>query len=129
VEIPCFRTLASLRGSLEQIEEKIKELPDPSGGRTLWLEVEVATDDWLTDLGNRIQAMVEDKPIELLRIRRKRKAFSGLTTGSKEKLEELKPDEVFLRRLGLEEMDDSEKARLSDLFKEILARVEDGELP
>ncbi|MCP4718235.1 MAG: exonuclease subunit SbcD, partial [Desulfobacteraceae bacterium] len=47
VEIPCFRTLASLRGSLEQIEEKIKELPDPSGGRTLWLEVEVATDDWL----------------------------------------------------------------------------------
>ncbi len=129
VSIPCFRRLACIKGNLELIEEKIKELPDPAEGRTLWLEVEVATDDYLSDLTNRIQAMIEERPIELLRIRRKRKPFeSGLTSSAKEKLEELKPGEVFLRRLAKEEMDDSEQGQLTGLFEEILGRVEQGDL-
>ena len=130
VEIPCFRTLVCLEGDLAQIEKKISELPPPKGGRALWLEVEVATDDYLTDLLNRIQAMIEDKPIELLRIRRKRNSLgSTLESLSKEKLEELKPNEVFLRRLASEEMEDQEKNRLVALFKEILVQVEQGDLP
>jgi exonuclease SbcD len=132
VPIPCFRTLASIKGNLQQIEEKINELPRPESGRTLWLEVEVAADDYLTDLQTRIQAMIEAKnqPMELLRIRRKRKDFeSGLTTASKEKLEELTPREVFLRRLELETMDGREKDQLLDLFKEITSRIEQGDHP
>jgi len=130
VAIPCFRKLVSIRGDLEQIEKKIKELPMSAGGQALWLEVVVATHDYLTDLGNRVQEMIEGRPVELLRIRRKRKSFEpGLTTASREKLEELKPGEVFLRRLALEEMDDTEKEQLMGLFKEILAQVEQGELP
>jgi exonuclease SbcD len=126
VEIPCFRTLVCIKGDLAAIEENINKLPDPAGGRTLWLEVEVAMDDYLTDLSNRIQLMIEDKPIELLRIRRKRKGVESiLPAASKEKLEELKPHEVFLRRLVAEEMDDSQKDQLMGLFKEILNRIEE----
>jgi exonuclease SbcD len=132
VPIPCFRTLACLEGNLEQIETGIKELPQPACGRSLWLEVSVVTDDYLTDLGTRIQAMIdareEKKPIELLRIRRRRKTgVSGLATAVKEKLEELKPIDVFLRRLAEEEMNDPEKDQLAALFKEILGQVEQGE--
>lgn len=129
IPIPCFRTLASIQGDLVQIERQINELPDPAGGQTLWLEVVVATDDYLTDLSGRIQAMIEGKPIELLRIRRKRNTIeSGLATAAKEKLEELTPQEVFLRRLAQEEMDGAEKDQLMELFNEIAARVEQGEL-
>ena len=129
ISIPCFRTLASIQGDLAQIERQINELPDPAEGQSLWLEVVVATDDYLTDLAARIQAMIEGKSIELLRIRRKRKIIeSGLTTAVKEKLEELTPQEVFLRRLAQEEMDGSEKEQLMELFNEIMARVEQGEL-
>ncbi|RLB88044.1 MAG: exonuclease subunit SbcD [Deltaproteobacteria bacterium] len=134
VPIPCFRTLSCIKGNLEQIEKGINELPVPADGRSLWLEVEVATDDYLSDLGNRIQAMIDardgSRSIELLRIRRRRKAFeTGLVSASKEKLEELKPDEVFLRRLAEEEMDNPEKDQLTDLFKEILDQVVQGGLP
>ncbi len=132
VSIPCFRTLACIKGDLEQIEKGIRELPRPAGGRSLWLEVEVATDDYLTDLGSRIQAMIdgqESRSIELLRIRRRRKTVeSGPAMAAKERLEELKPGDVFLRRLGQEEMEGPEKDQLTDLFKEILARVEQGDL-
>jgi len=129
IPIPCFRTLVSIQGDLVQIERQINELPDTPGGQTLWLEVVVATDDYLTDLSGRIQTMIEGKPIELLRIRRKRNTIeSGLTTAVKEKLEELTPQEVFLRRLAQEDMDGSEKDQLMALFNEIAARVEQGEL-
>jgi DNA repair protein SbcD/Mre11 len=128
IPIPCFRRLASVQGDLLQIERQINELPDPAGGPPLWLEVVVATQDYLTDLSARIQAMIEGKPIELLRIRRKRKTIElGLATAAKEKLEELTPREVFLRRLAQEEMDGVEKEQLMDLFKEIMVRVEQGE--
>ncbi|MCP3940574.1 MAG: exonuclease subunit SbcD [Desulfobacteraceae bacterium] len=128
VAIPSFRTLVCIKGDLEQIENKINELPDPAEDKSLWLEVEVVTDDYLTDLGNRVQDMIEDRPIELLRIRRKRKRFEpGLVDESRQKLEELKPHEVFLRRLELEEVDDLEKDQLMGLFKNILSQVEQGD--
>ncbi len=128
VPIPCFRTLTSIKGDLKEIEKQIHGihgLEDMTGGRTMWLEVEVAADDYLMDLQTRVQAMIEDKPIELLRIRRKRKPYeSGLITESKEKLEELTPLEVFSRRLAMEEIDDREKDRLLELFKEINSQVD-----
>jgi DNA repair protein SbcD/Mre11 len=134
VPIPCFRTLACLEGDLAQIEKGIQALTAPVGGRSLWLEVAVVTDDYLTDLGNRIQTMIDDRnetrPIELLRIRRARKTGElGVTAAAKERLEELKPVDVFLRRLAEEEVDDTEKKRLTGLFKEILGQVEQGEGP
>ncbi|MBU0973279.1 MAG: exonuclease subunit SbcD [Proteobacteria bacterium] len=132
IPIPCFRTLACVQGDLERIEQAIKDLAVPTGERSMWLEVVVATDDYLTDLVTRVQTLIDaqDRPIELLRIRRKPKAHEpGLITASKEKLEELKPREVFLRRLAKEEMDDRQKEGLLDLFKEILSQVEQGELP
>jgi len=125
VTIPCFRTLTSIKGDLKEIEKQINALENIVRDKTLWLEVEVAADDYLMDLQTRVQAMIEDKPIELLRIRRKRKPYeSGLTTESKEKLEELTPMEVFLRRLAMEEIDDREKDQLLNLFKEITSQVD-----
>jgi exonuclease SbcD len=134
VPIPCFRTLACIQGDLDQIEKGIKELPASAGGRSLWLEVTVATDDYLTDLGTRIQSMIEaqdeSRPIELLRIRRCRKIVEvGLSAAANERLEELKPTEVFSRRLAEEALTDPDNAQLTDLFKEILVQVEQGERP
>ncbi len=140
VPIPCFRRLVCLKGNLEKIEAGIRELAgdlsgNPAGIPPLWLEVEVAADDYLTDLQDRIQAMIEnetqgredDPPLlELLRVRRKRKTqLSGLVPEKRERLEELTPKEVFSRRLAQEELDGDQAQVLNTLFDQILDQVQD----
>jgi exonuclease SbcD len=139
VPVPCFRRLVCLKGNLEKIEADIKQLAGdlsdaPDILRPVWLEVEVAADDYLTDLQDRIQAMIEnesrtgseDNPaLELLRVRRRRKdQTSGLVPEKKERLEELKPQEVFSRRLAGEDLDDDRVQVLNTLFDEILEQVQ-----
>ncbi len=147
VPVPCFRQLVCVKGSLEDIKagiEKLLQIREGSSqwlqGRTLWLEAEVATDDYLTDLQDRILAMIQvpedlvkgagvDPLIDLLRVRRKRgKNRSGLARESREKLEELNPKDVFLRRLANEDLDEDQIRQLTGLFDEIMARVQGEEI-
>ena len=135
--IPRFRTLASLKGDLETIARDLKNLAetaeegDPDAG--IWLEAEVAGDDFLSDLTERVQAMVLEAgfdPADLLRVRRQRKGPGrGLVPRAAERLEDLSPNEVFRRRLDLEELDPEQSSRLTELFEQILAQVTDPSEP
>ena len=71
LDIPVFRKLQVIKGSLEEIEQQLKDLPE-TDGLTPWLDVEVATDDYLTDLQQRVEKLIEDCPAELLRVRKQR---------------------------------------------------------
>lgn len=144
VPVPCFRKLVCIKGSLEEIEAGVSALPKIGKGRSLWLEAEVATDDYLTDLQDRILEMIQNRIdgnpfdssqpdmeplIDLLRVRRKRKKNSpGRNRESREKLEELNPKEVFLRRLAHEDLDEDQTGRLTSLFDEIMAQVQGEEI-
>ncbi|WDP90180.1 MAG: exonuclease subunit SbcD [Desulfobacter sp.] len=136
VAVPCFRTLATLKGSLEDIEAGIRALKAGGGKGTLspaWLEAEVSADHYLTDLQDRIQAVIgevfgEEGGLELLRIRRKRKnGGPGRVTEVKERLEELNPKEVFDRRLEDEDLTHEQRAAMKTLFDEILETVRGAE--
>lgn len=145
VTIPCFRRLVCLKGNLKDIEAGIRALDEEitAGGdgawrnEAVWLEAEVAEDDYLTDLQERIQAMIagtDGQPsgtgIELLRVRRKRKGRKpGMMPENRERLEELNPRDVFSRRLNAESLEAGQADILSTLFDEILeqVRVQGGE--
>ena len=88
----------------------------------IWLEVEVAGDDYLSDLQSRVEAIVADKPVELLRVRRKRKERTTvLTRDEQETLTELSVDDVFTRRLAEEDdLPDELTSALTGAFNEIL---------
>ena len=125
IEIPVFRHLQSIKGSLESIRDQLAELP-VDNPLIPWLEVEVSTDDYLTDLQSRVEQIVEDLPIQLLRVRRKReKRNSSLATENKETLAELKVGDVFTKRLNDEELSDDSISLLHNAFNEILADIED----
>lgn len=127
VRIPCFRRLLTLSGSLEEIAQTLSDLPEPVNGRTSWLEVEVAEDAFLPDLTARVQAMIENQPLELLRIRRKKKKTTA--AGEEEipdMLEEMNEEEVFQRRLDEEEMDRAVQERLMGMFREVTESVRQG---
>ncbi len=130
--IPQFRSLVSLRGNLKTVGrafcdmaegdcDKMKDAP-----RT-WLEVEVAEDDFLSDLTDRVQALMDEAGLcntDLLRVRRQRTGVLGkLASEAVERLEELSPKEVFQRRLAQESLDKEKEDALMGLFEQVLEQV------
>jgi len=127
--VPLCQPLELLTGDLEQIAAQLETLSEAvgDGGRPVWLDIEVAGDDYLSDLQSRVQKLVEGKPVEVLRLRRKRTGpQAGLTLESRATLSELDPDEVFARRLAQETFGDGQDAvRLTRLFNQVVAELEE----
>lgn len=124
--VPAFQTLAALRGNLKTLPGAFADIArDATPERPAWLEVTVAEDDYLADLPARIQAMTEDLPLDVLRIRRERgNAAAQLSADSGVTLDELDPLDVFARRLAHETLDDDVRGALTDRYKNVLAAMQ-----
>ncbi|WP_237388101.1 exonuclease subunit SbcD [Xenorhabdus sp. Sc-CR9] len=120
--IPRYQPMQLIRGNLTQIEEQLQAFKEYQGERPVWLDIEVATQDYLHDIQKRIQTLSEGLPVEIILLRRSKSARQlSLSEQNKETLTELSVEEVFERRLALAEMDDlSQKQRLTTLFKQTL---------
>ncbi len=131
VVVPAFRSLNSLKGSLKQIQDQINlisenMLLEENDSLTPWLEIEVAEDDYLSDLQNRVNEMVAGKPLEVLRVRRKRAAGStGITRTATETLSELSVNDVFRKKLESETISDDKAAALCKAFQDIVHSLEE----
>ncbi|WP_261817329.1 exonuclease subunit SbcD [Vibrio gallicus] len=127
LDVPSFQPMAVLKGDLAAIELQVAQYQGQE--QPTWLSIEVAEQDFLSDLQQRIASMVEGHSVEVLQLRRARnndkKSIQQIKT---ETLAELKPTEVFEKRLALESLsDETEQARLrriSHTFTEILNDVE-----
>ncbi|MFI8479798.1 exonuclease subunit SbcD [Pseudomonas sp. NPDC078700] len=124
--VPRVQPLLSLRGSLKELQPAITEAAKQgTDAQPVWLEVQVSTDDYLSDLQTRIAAMCEGLPVEVLRIRRERgAATASLFSDSKETLDELSPEQVFAQRLSSESLDASEQLRLAALYRQTLEQLQ-----
>uniref|UniRef100_A4XY74 Nuclease SbcCD subunit D n=1 Tax=Ectopseudomonas mendocina (strain ymp) TaxID=399739 RepID=A4XY74_ECTM1 len=120
--VPVFQPMASLCGSLKELAGAIAEqaaqgMPE----RPVWLEVQVSSDDYLSDLQSRINALCEGLPVEVLRIRRERgTASASLASEARETLDELSAEDVFSRRLQQETLDEDDSQRLQELYRQVL---------
>lgn len=124
--VPVFQPMASLRGSLKELADAIAEIAKQgTPERPIWLEVQVSTDDYLSDLQSRINALCEGHPVEVLRIRRERgNASASLASEARETLDELSVQDVFARRLQQEALDDEDAQRLQGLYRQVLEAVQ-----
>ncbi|KQR79730.1 DNA exonuclease SbcCD subunit SbcD [Burkholderia sp. Leaf177] len=125
IHVPCFQQLLSVKGSLKELETAVSAAASKAiKGETIWLEIVVSADDYLSDLQTRIQKMTENMPVEVLRVRRERASASGaLQSQAKETLNELTPDDVFARRLQSETIDEDTRAQLLTMYREVVARI------
>ncbi|EKT53568.1 exonuclease subunit SbcD [Providencia sneebia] len=118
--IPTFQRLLTLKGNLDQIKQQLHDHIPQSSEPLIWLDIEVASQDYLTDIQQRIENLVDNLPVEVVLLRRARKASQHQQAVTiNESLNELTVEEVFLRRLTEETMEDKDKEqRLVLLFKQ-----------
>lgn len=123
--VPRFQPLATLRGSLAALAPALVEAARAgTPALPVWLDVEVATDDYLADLQPRIAQMAAGLPLELLRVRRARgNAAAAIENPARETLDELSPDQVFDRRLALEAIEPVLQERLRSLHRAVIEEL------
>ncbi len=130
--IPRFQAMEVIKGDVKAIEAAINKSEaialasqtddalseaDNAGSATdnainpkdpVWLCIEVETEDYLTDLQQRIQGLLEGKNAEILQLKRKRKrTVNSLTEKQNVQLSELSVNDVFEARLALESIEDN----------------------
>ena len=123
--VPRFQAMEVIKGDLKAIEAAINKSEaialasqtDDAVSATdnaispkdpVWLCIEVETEDYLTDLQQRIQGLLEGKNAEILQLKRKRKRMvNSLTEKQNVQLSELSVNDVFEARLALESIEDN----------------------
>ena len=133
--IPRFQEMLVLKGDLSSIEEQLEAVPHDTphpqpfprkGGKgakepnTIWLSIEVETDDYLTDLQQRIQSLCEGLPVEILQLRRARAdRKASIERVEQETLNELTVEDIFERRLALETFEGQEAEKRRDRIRQL----------
>lgn len=121
LEVPVTQQLAVIKGDLASIRQQLEQWRGGPTDAPVWLDIEIATEDYLSDMQRKIQALTADLPVEVLLVRRSREQRERILAGERrETLSELKVEEVFARRLAQEELDDVQITRLQSLFSETL---------
>lgn len=130
--IPEFQLLRTISGSLKEIAIQLDDLKKQYSetDTTIWLDIEVSTQDYLSDIQTRVQELTNDPLFDVILLRRARKQRQVFTQNENETLTELTVYDVFERRLEQHEFDSKEtKTRLTTLFKQAveMAEQEDNE--
>lgn len=127
--VPLFQPMQLIKGDLAQIERQLQQFADYQGELPVWLDIEVATQDYLSDIQRRIQALADNLPVEVVLLRRsKEQRRQAIEQQDKETLNELSVDEVFERRLAQEsELEEERRGRMRDMFRQTVNALQDEE--
>ena len=103
------KALSEVNKALSEFNKTISATDNAISSKDpVWLCIEVETEDYLTDLQQRIQGLLEGKNAEILQLKRKRKrTVNSLTEKQNVQLSELSVNDVFEARLALESIEDS----------------------
>lgn len=130
-EVPVFRELCTVSGNMAEIEAGLTELRLKNSHA--WVSVEYTGDELIAGLRDKVNAMCEDAPFEVLRIRNSvAQTFHDFACQNYEDPAELNPNEVFERFLELRAIPDEQRNMLREAYSEILYEYHnagsDGEL-
>ncbi|HEI8867358.1 TPA: exonuclease subunit SbcD [Serratia odorifera] len=129
LEIPCVQPMQLIKGDLPQIERQLQQFAAYQGELPVWLDIEVATQDYLSDIQRRIQHLTDELPVEVVLLRRsKEQRCQVIDRQDKETLNELSVNEVFERRLALEtELAEPRRERMRQMFRQSVDAVQQQE--
>ncbi|MDO6678189.1 MULTISPECIES: exonuclease subunit SbcD [unclassified Shewanella] len=119
LEVPKFQAMASVKGSLAEIASQLETLVEQGSDQVTWLSIEVAEQDFLTDLQSRIAELTDALPVEVLQLKRARsQRQQQIQQMDNETLTELSVTEVFERRLAQEDFSEPEQQQRLERVKQ-----------
>ena len=133
--VPCFQPLVMVKTSLENLTADIEQVANDlteklKPEQQVWLDIEIENSSHLSDLSQRVSDLVTDLPLEVLLVRRSKKARQLMQKSSKatnSTLSELSLTDVFDSRLSELEWKSEEeiarKQRLTLLFNETVEQI------
>lgn len=126
--VPRFQALVSVSGNLATLPQAITAAAaEGTAEQPAWLEVTVAEDDYLQDLPERINTLTQGLPVEVLRVRRQRTGTAaGLAAEAMETLDELSPEDVFVRRLAQEDLAPDLQHALVQHYRDVVRSITEG---
>ncbi len=110
VEIPCFQPLLMVKTNFEDIVDNVEKAVSEcqqkhplTEQQVIWLDIEIESAQYLSDLHSRINTLVANYPVEVLLVRRAKQARQAIKQqGEKITLSELSLTDVFKARLAQE---------------------------
>ncbi len=128
IEIPSFRKLIRVSGSLNELKQKLRELPLHNGLDNL-IEVELIEDQYDATKIYDLDQLISNFTVAGYKIVKHRASFKQQLKGTSalyqnsQQLEDLKPRDVFIKLLEQNENDENRQEILS-AFDEILEEVQ-----
>ncbi len=128
IPIPSFRQLLKIKGDIARLEAKLSELSTHDGLDTL-IELELQETIYDAEKMYRLDALVSGFNTSGYEIVKHRTRFSnvrkklGEQYENNEKLEDVRPKDVFLKKIAAHEYDTATRQELVSAFEEILNEV------
>ena len=128
IEIPGFRELLKITGTLKKLQQKLLELQDREGLASL-IEIEMQEENFDSNKIYELDQLVDNFKVEGYEIVKHRASFENKISGSgelyeeKQQLEDLQPLDVFQKLVDKQEEDEETRKELMSAFNEILEEV------
>jgi exonuclease SbcD len=124
IKIPCFQELVSITGDLPEIVQQIEELKLKNSNA--WLEIDYTGKEIVPDLKNKIEIETADTSMEIRRIKNTRLIEKVLNQkNTYETLDDLDVNDVFMRCLEANEVEDDKKPEFLALYKEVVKLIKE----
>ncbi|HNW34385.1 MAG TPA: exonuclease SbcCD subunit D C-terminal domain-containing protein, partial [Candidatus Ozemobacteraceae bacterium] len=124
VLVPVFRELVKISGDIAHIGIALRQVP--TGTLTPWVEVVYTGTALVPDLQEKVDAMAEGLPLEVVACRRESSAIAADQELPVLNIQEVTPEEVFAIRVREAQLNESDAALVGEAFREILFQVRQG---
>jgi exonuclease SbcD len=128
--IPVFRRLKTIEGSLEEVEKRLLAFSSKEReGLSPWVEVMVETDKMIPQLDRHLRKLVEDREVEILKIKVRNQYLSLSAQELSPELDDLEVIDVFKMKCKSYGADPEEMDTLVATFIELQDWYQQKELP
>lgn len=124
--VPRFQQLVKMIGDVQNIQQKIEQLKAEQSNA--WLEIEYTGTEIVSNLRDLLDETLSNSELEVLRIKNRRLMERVIHSEmDEETLDDLNPDDVFVRCLTAFEVDEAEQTELIEAYQEIIQELQDSD--
>lgn len=128
LDVPVLQKLERIKGDWTAIHSRLLELLAVNESESVWLEVIYEGAEVISDLRERLEAVIAGSTLEILRIKNSRIIDRVLAQGEvQETLDDLNVDEVFERCLAAHDVPEEQRPELLQVYRETLLSLEEDD--